>query len=330
MEGFVEDATRRSRSSDKRTHAPGHVTESSKEPNLRTPPSVKDQAQGLSKSRGIPMNHSIVSILHPTDFSDLSGVALAHALRIALATKGKLDILHVEEHDTGGALAFPHVRRLLVQWGLSEEDDPPWVVATKLGIEVQNIRIKWQEPTQGIAGFLDSHPCDLIVLATHGRDGFEHWLRGSVSEAVARRSSVPTLFIAPGARGFVSQITGDVQLRRALIPVDFSPEPGKALEIVQLIGRLLTGSDISLHLLHIGRSAPSIHTTSSNLAPLPPVMLRYGNVVKSIVDVAIEFDVDFIGMPTAGHRGIFDALRGSTTERVIRHAPCPVFAVPDA
>jgi hypothetical protein len=97
------------------------------------------------------MNHSIISILHPTDFSDLSGVALAHALRIASAAKGKLHILHVAQHDTGGALAFPHVRRLLVQWGLSEENDPPRVVAAKLGIEVENIRIKWQEPTQGIA-----------------------------------------------------------------------------------------------------------------------------------------------------------------------------------
>ena len=57
-------------------------------------------------------------------------------------------------------------------------------------------------------------------------------------------------------------------------------------------------------------------------------MLRYGNVVKSIVDAAIEFDVDLIGMPTAGHHSVLDALRGSTTERVIRHTPCPVFAVP--
>jgi nucleotide-binding universal stress UspA family protein len=274
------------------------------------------------------MNPSITSIVHPTDFSDLSGVAFAHALRIALAARSTLHILHVAQHDTGGALAFPHVRRLLVQWGLAEEDDPPWDVATKLGIEVQNIRIKWQEPTQGITGFLDTHPCDLIVLATHGGDGFQHWMRGSVSEAVSRRSSVPTLFIAPGARGFVSQISGDVRLRRALVPVDFSPEPKKAIEIVRLIGRLLTGANIIVHLLHVGRSALSVHTTSSNLAPLPPVMLRSGNVVKSILDVAIEFDVDFIAMPTAGHRGVLDALRGSTTERVIRHAPCPVFAVP--
>src|SRR2546426_494733 len=60
---------------------------------------------------------------------------------------------------------------------------------------------------------------------------------------------------------------------------------------------------------------------------LLPVILRSGNVVESIVDAAIEFDVDAIAMPTAGHHGILDALRGSTTERVIRHAPCPVFAL---
>jgi nucleotide-binding universal stress UspA family protein len=82
-----------------------------------------------------------------------------------------------------------------------------------------------------------------------------------------------------------------------------------------------------MHLLHVGRTAPSIET-SSNSAPLPPVMLRHGNVARSIVDAAVEFDVDFISMPTAGHRGVLDALRGSTTERVVRHAPCPVFAVP--
>ena len=63
---------------------------------------------------------------------------------------------------------------------------------------------------------------------------------------------------------------------------------------------------------------------------MPPVILRSGNVVQAIVDAAIELDVDVIGMPTAGHHGVLDALRGSTTERVIRHAPCPVFALPMA
>jgi nucleotide-binding universal stress UspA family protein len=273
------------------------------------------------------MSAFIRSILHPTDFSELSGVAFAHALRIALATRSKLHLLHVEQHDTGAALAFPQARRLLVQWGLSEADDPPWAVASKLGIEVDATSIWQQEPTQGILGYLRDHACDLIVLATHGGDGLEHWLRGSVSEIVSRHSAAPTLFIAPGARGFVSQVSGEIRLRRALVPVDFSPAPDKAINAVQLMGRALTGADIILHLLHVGRSPPSVPAT---YGPMPTVMLRHGNVVQSIVDVAVEFEVDCLGMPTAGHRNVLDALRGSTTERVIRHAPCPVLAVPAA
>jgi nucleotide-binding universal stress UspA family protein len=272
----------------------------------------------------------IRSIVHPTDFSDLSGVAFAHALRIALATRSKLHLLHISQQGTGGALAFPHARRLLAQWGLSDAEDPPWAIAEKLGIEVHNSSIKWQEPVPAILGFLREHDCDLIVLATHGRDGLAHWLKGSVSETVSRRSSIPTLFVAPGTRGFVSQVNGDLRLRRALVPVDFSPEPGKAIEAVQRIGRLLAGADIDVDLIHVGRSAPPVHVEASSSPVLPDVILRHGNVVQSIVDAAIELEADLIGMPTAGHNGVLDALRGSTTERVIRHAPCPILTIPAA
>ncbi len=276
------------------------------------------------------MAFSIQAVVHPTDFSDLSGAAFAHALRIALACRSQLHLLHVTQHDTGGALAFPQVRRLLTQWGLSDENDPPWEVASRLGIEVQNSRIEAQSPLQGIVGFLRRTPCDLIVLATHGADGVEHWLRGSVSEVLSRQVSVPTLFIAPGCRGFVSQITGQSQLRRALVPIDFSPAPDRAIEFARFIGHILARAEIELHLLHVGRSAPSVRSTSPSSLPLPPVMLRDGPVVGSILDTAIEFDADAIVMATAGHRNILDMVRGSTTERVIRHAPYPVFAVPAA
>jgi nucleotide-binding universal stress UspA family protein len=274
------------------------------------------------------MNASIRSILHPTDFSDLSGAAFAHALRIALAARSKLQLLHVVEHDE--ALAFPNVQRLLVQWGLSEEGDPPSAVSARLGLDVDTVSLPGEDPAQAIVGFLSEHASDLVVIATHGRDGIGHWLQGSVSEAVFRGAPIPTLFMTHGARGFVSQVSGDVHLRRALVPVDFSPAPDAAIEAVQRLGRLLTGADITVHLVHVGNTAPPVPASSSHATGLPPVILRTGDVVKSVVDAAIEYDVDFIGMPTAGHHGVLDALRGTTAERVIRHAPCPVLAVPAA
>src|SRR5262249_59795366 len=94
---------------------------------------------------------------------------------------------------------------------------------------------------------------------------------------------------------------------------------------IQRFGRLLTGANVAVDLLHVGEAARRLRVASSGA--LLPVILRSGNVMKSIVDAAIEFDVDAIAMPTAGHHGVLDALRDSTTERVIRHAPCPVFAL---
>jgi nucleotide-binding universal stress UspA family protein len=276
------------------------------------------------------VNPLIRSILHPTDFSDLSSAAFAHALRMAVAAKCKLYLLHVVQGDAAAASGFPNVQRLLAQWGLCEPQDAPSEILKKLGLAVENISLvslKQQNPALGIVGFLDQHPCDLVVTATRGRNGFDHWLKGSISESVFRRTAIPTLFVTHGARSFVSQVSGDVRLRRVLVPVDFSPPPGPAIEAILGFGRLMAGADVTVHLVHVGSAAPPVDVALPR-SVLPPVMLRTGDVVKSITDAAVEYDVDFVGMPTAGHHGFLDALRGSTTERLIRSAPCPVLAMP--
>ena len=278
------------------------------------------------------MNPTIRSILHPTDFSDLSGAAFAHALRMAVAAKCKLYLLHVVQGDAAAASGFPNVQRLLAQWGLCEPRDPPSALLKNLGLTVETISLvslKQQNPALGIVGFLDQHPCDLIVAATRGRDGRDHWLKGSVSESVFRRAAIPTLFVTQGARSFVSQVSGDVRLRRVLVPIDFSPPPGPAIEAILRFGKLVAGADVIILLVHVGSTAPPVDVALRRASISAPVMLRSGDVVKSVIDAAIEYDVDFIGMPTAGNHGILDALRGgSTTERLIRHAPCPVLAMP--
>jgi len=56
------------------------------------------------------------------------------------------------------------------------------------------------------------------------------------------------------------------------------------------------------------------------------VTLQTGDLVSAILATAER--ADLIAMPTKGHDGLWDVLRGSTTERVVRHAPCPVLALP--
>jgi nucleotide-binding universal stress UspA family protein len=57
-------------------------------------------------------------------------------------------------------------------------------------------------------------------------------------------------------------------------------------------------------------------------------MHREGDPVAEIEAAAELVRADLIVMPTEGRHGVFDALRGSTTERVLRRARCPVLAVP--
>ena len=267
---------------------------------------------------------AIRSILHPTDLSPFSLVAFAHALRIALATRSRLCILHVLQDNVGEGWESPDVRlrRLLVRWGFLEKTDPLWAAETKLGLEIEKFAFDHsQTPAKEILHFLNQHACDLIVLATHGRDGIERWLKGSVAESVSRQSAIPTLFVPHSARGFVNHVNGEITLRHVLVPVDHNPIPYRAVEAARIFPHLLTGVDIQINLLHIGGRAPEFHDAKNR------VVLRHGNVVQTILDAAFEYDADFICMATAGHHGVLDALRGSTTERVLRHALCPLLAI---
>ena len=47
------------------------------------------------------------------------------------------------------------------------------------------------------------------------------------------------------------------------------------------------------------------------------------------ISTAEDIAADVIIMVTEGRNGFLDALRGSTTEQVLRGAKCPVMAVPE-
>jgi nucleotide-binding universal stress UspA family protein len=273
------------------------------------------------------MPHGFQTIVHPTDFSDISVEAFAHALRIALITKSKLYLVHIAETENSDEQdGFPHVRQTLEQWHLLKANEPSAAVADKLGIKVAKIGLTRQDPLRGLLQFLDRHPTDLLVLATHGRDGIVHWLQGSVAEKLSRTARLPTLFLPPTAYGFVEPSNGNLHLSRVLVPVDHSPAPSEALDAIYEFISLMNEQGATIELLHVGANEPPIRRVADGTRI--PVTMRTGDVVSTILKVADEQQADLIAMPTAGRHGFLDAGRGSTTERVLRHAPCPVLSVP--
>lgn len=57
------------------------------------------------------------------------------------------------------------------------------------------------------------------------------------------------------------------------------------------------------------------------------VVVRLGSAFHEIAAAAGMLKADLIIISTHGYTGLKHALLGSTTERVVRHAPCPVLVV---
>jgi nucleotide-binding universal stress UspA family protein len=151
---------------------------------------------------------TIQTILHPTDFSPCSDLALQLAGSLARDYRARLVVLHVGRpplRNLGGPTPVPP---LPVEWEWAELEQQLWrrtVPGLSPGPE---FRLVFAEPAgEAILRFAEEIHCDLIVLGTHGRTGLRRLLMGSVAEQVVRRAPCPVLSIrcAPPAEGPAGQ-----------------------------------------------------------------------------------------------------------------------------
>jgi nucleotide-binding universal stress UspA family protein len=141
------------------------------------------------------------------------------------------------------------------------------------------------------------------------------------------------------------------QIRRIVCPTDFSPTAGHALAYAAELARSFGAELLLLYVLPelnypirgLGMASAfphlrdELHTRAKEqLAEvqksLPPgvrtsIELRDGAPHDMILACAKERGADMIVMGTNGHTGIKHALLGSSAERVVRLAECPVLTV---
>ena len=263
-----------------------------------------------------------------TDFTEASDEAFAHALALALAYKHHFYLLHVKnpERDQEWS-SFPQVRETLARWGAIDADAAQSEVEAKLGIKVAKVEIASEDIPGSILDFTLKHPTNVIVMGTRGRQGLDRLRYGSKAEEIFHRTQVlPAIFIGPEARGFVDKANGQIRLERILIPVAHNPSPISSLQSLTNLLAPLGISSTAFQFMHVGDSEPQIIGLSGH--PLSAIQVVQGPVEETILRIAQERQADMIAMPTAGRDGLLDALRGSTTEQVLRRAPCPVLAIP--
>lgn len=270
----------------------------------------------------------IRSVLHPTDFSESSLVAFHHALKAAMLTQSRLTLLNVSTDGTSQWSDFPGVRETLERWGVLPKGSQKSDVG-KLGIDARKVVAEKNEPVEAVIRYLEKDPADLIVLATSQREGRVRWLGKSVAEPVTRKAGQMTLLIPGNIKGFVSPEDGSLNLRKVLIPIALSPSPGPAVNTAARIVERWQCPEGTFILMHAGKA----DTMPACRCPEIPGWtwekdLRSGDVIQSIVSAAKDHDVDLIVMATDGRNDFLDGLRGSHSERVLRHGVAPLLTIP--
>lgn len=268
-------------------------------------------------------------IFHPTDFSADSAVALAHALKLALVARAEFAIMHVDPAVSRENFEdFPRIRPILALWGILPEGSSKEQVAA-LGVTIKKIRAIADNPTAAISQHLTLHPTDLVVLSTHQYEGIERLRHHAVAEPIARAAHSNTLFVPSRIEGFVGADSGRGMLRRILIPVSQAPHPQPAVDVATALAAGLGSDTVSFQLVHAGseEELPKINKPQQAGWTWDQVVGQ-ADVVDWILAAGAGYDVDLIVMMTEGHNSILDMLRGSTTERVLRGARCPLLAIP--
>ncbi|MGB9987198.1 universal stress protein [Salarchaeum japonicum] len=143
-------------------------------------------------------------ILVPTDGSDVSEVAIEHAVDLAEKYDAEIHALYVVDVDAVSfGLGAEQVDRIRQgHLGEMEEveekaNDATGAVADAAsahGIDVVEA-VRVGQPHAVVSKYADDEDIDLVVIGSHGRSGVRRALLGSVTERVLRSTRKPVLVV---------------------------------------------------------------------------------------------------------------------------------------
>jgi len=143
-------------------------------------------------------------ILVPTDFSPVSVSSIRYAVDIAREQGATIDLFHVIDL----IVPSPAYYEPVVLPAYYQEDRRQEVLADLERLAQKEIPdpirheaevALYPHPEAAIIDRANRYHADLIVMGTHGREGFQHFFLGSVAEDVIRHAPCPVMTISPEA-----------------------------------------------------------------------------------------------------------------------------------
>jgi nucleotide-binding universal stress UspA family protein len=287
---------------------------------------------------GVMKPFAVSSILAPTDLSDSSIPALEYAGLFAERFAAKLAVLFSDPIVYPVDVLPPG--SFFVTANPNEElrlkADLQAYAAPILGRLAYDVELTVGQPIPAILATAAKRHADLIVMGTHLRHGWRRALLGSVSEGVLHGSHCPVLTVSAREHPRYGA-AGKPGVTKVLCPVNFTEVGREGLQAASNVAETFGAELVVVHVIEPDEVADPTgdeERVRRWIAPELRNVVRYrqlvmrGGAAERVLDCADDVGVDLI-VAGAQHRLFRDAtVIGSTTERLIRFAPCPVLIVP--
>jgi universal stress protein E len=288
-------------------------------------------------------------ILVATDFSATAAAAADWAVELARQQQARLELIHA-------ITVPPSIPGFIPSAGIDFEEEVRKAAAARLAEAAAGIVAKGAEvattllagaPSQVILDRAEHLSPLAIVVGTRGLTGLRHVLMGSTAQRVVHGAACPVLAVHPGDLGRHREI------RTILVPTDFSQDAELAIVTAH---RLLAAFERDTRLILLNIFNLPIEYTAYGSIPTSlnflqdtgleaerrlfeatqalqreglsvETVARQGDPAHAIAEEAEARGADLIAMGTRGTTGLRHLLMGSTAERVVEHASCPVMTI---
>jgi len=268
-------------------------------------------------------------ILVPTDFSEQAENALKVAAQIAKRNNSEIYVLNSLElplhlASSGETSAMPE-SLFFIQ--LAKQNFEKVLKRPYLdGLLIHEAIIGHGEVYNNIQEVVDEKDIDLVIMGSHGDNGFMEMFIGSNTEKVVRTSNVPVLVIK-------NEHT-DFKINNLVYATDFAEDCKKPLKKVK---EIIKRTGAHLNLLFV--NTPNAFVTTTEINERVNNLLKDVNIDKEdftvniyndtsvergILNFAKESKADLIGLGTHGRKGLSHFFNGSVSEDLVNNANMPV------
>ena len=280
------------------------------------------------------MHDAYERILVPTDMSELASVALRYAALFRDRLGSRISLLYADETwlpvdvfemPLGYYLEHAPQAKAKLQQKLRE-----YIAEVLPGSNNIETQVVQDSPSRAIVQTAKEMKADLVIMGTHGRHGWRRALLGSVAENVLHEIDRPVLTVTPA-------VTSAPDIRRVVCPVNFTYVARQSLEHATQIAEAF---DAELVIVYVAEGVqppklPEVEAAFSlwvdpamrGRARYKLVVVGDGDAAECVLSTVADVEADLIVLG-AQHKFFHDAtVLGTTTNRVIRFARCPVLTV---